>query len=134
MKQEIYNSELFWLNHPSPYVSMYMKYDWFQMDRIEFMCQYIKEYRTSKLEGKKDAIKGVLTPIWFDMPTSEKYIVLSMFTGKKHHADSFQDMLFINEIFECDFLANVINTVYNIATGMNYDTNPLACYGINSAK
>ena len=134
MSKTIYNSELFWLNHPSPYVSMYMKYDWFQMDRIKFMCLYIKEYSTSKLEEKKDAIKGVLNPIWFDMPTSEKYIVLSMLTEKKHHADSFHDMLLVHEIFDCDFLDNAIKTVYNITTGFNYDTNLLTCYGINPAK
>lgn len=134
MKKTIYNSELFWLNHPNDYVYLYMKYDWFQMDRIKFMATYIKKLFDSKLEEKKEAIIEVITPIWNDMPTSEKYMVLSMMSEKRHYVNVFYDMEKLNEIFKCEFLANTIDSVYHKVTGINYDTNLLTCYGINSAK
>lgn len=134
MKKTIYNSELFWLTHPSPYVSMYMKYDWFQMDRISFMAYYFKEYFESELAGKKESIIDVLSVIWNDMPTSEKYIVLSKFSEGKHYANSFFQMEKLNEKLNCNFLDNAIKSVYHKVTGIKYDTNLLICYGINSAK
>lgn len=134
MSNKIYKSELFWLNHPNDYVYLYMKHDWFQMDRINFMASYIKKLFESKLEEKKEAIMEVIAPIWNDMPTSEKYIVLSKFSEGKYDSIVFFQMEKLNEIFKCEFLANTIDSVYHKVTGMNYDTNFFTCYGINSAK
>lgn len=133
MNNKILDSELFWVSHPNSYVSMYMKYDWFQMDRAEFMAKYAIELHTSKLEEKKAAIAGVIKSIWSEMENSEKYLVLSLISQGKHVADTFQYLITLVEAMDCKFMDIAIQRTYNVATGRNYDTNYLTSYGINPA-
>lgn len=133
-QNEIHESELFWVSHPNSYISMYMKYDWFQMDRIEFMAKYILELQTSKLEEMKEAIKSVLVPIWKSIDTSEKYMVLSILSGGNHYVDTFHVMLNFQEAAKCSFLQNAIERTFNEATGLVYSRNYFAYMGIKSSK
>lgn len=102
---------------------MYMKYDWFQMNRIEFVAKYILELHTSRLEEKKAAIQEVLSSIWAEMEIGEKYAVFSLLYKGRHHADTFHILLTVEEAFECGFSEKTINATYKAATGINYDTN-----------
>lgn len=130
-KNEIYNTELFWVSSPNSYISMYMKYDWFQMDRMEFIYKYINEYLESKLEEKKEAIKSVISPIWDGVPTSEKYAIISLFSDGENYVDMVHKMLSIKyHIFDCPFLNKAIDMAYYKFTGLNYDTNYFASFGI----
>lgn len=120
-----YSDNIFWTSHPSFYVSMYMNYDWLEMNTIDFMSKYIQEAFRTKNKDKKSVIISVLSLIWRDMETVEKYTTLSIMLDKKHVADSFHFLLFIEDVFKCDFVKRTIRTTYQLATKRNYDTNYL---------
>lgn len=122
MKTTIYSSELFWATHPNSYVSMYMKHDWFKMERVPFIARYIKEYFESNLPEKQNAILSVVGPMWDDLSTEEKYLVshrlISPFTA---HADSFNLLLRLHELFGCGFLEKAVKASYKKMTGRDWD-------------
>lgn len=135
MKQnKIYNSELFWVSHSSILVSSWMKYDWFKLNRGEFLSKWIMDAMTTKLETRRNIILSVLKPIWLDIDSAFKYEVFTLICQGKHYTDSFHMLWELQELFECNFIKATMNEVYEIAVNRNLDTNYFAAYGILVGK
>lgn len=71
-KQPIYENELFWINHPSLYVSMYVKPDFLKLSRVDFLLKYLKKYEVEQCKKRKKLLKKLLFPMYKD------------FTGKSY--------------------------------------------------
>ena len=65
------------------------------------------------------------------VPTSEKYAIISLFSDGENYVDMVHKMLSIKyHIFDCPFLNKAIDMAYYKFTGLNYDTNYFASFGI----
>lgn len=131
---QIYNSELFWVGHPSALVSMWMKYDWFKQSRGEFLAKWIQDAISTKLEARREIISSVLKPIWEDLPSTEKHYVFCKIFNGKNYIDCFHILWDAQDIFDCLYIESAMETFYDLATNKNLKTNYFAAFGLLAAK
>lgn len=127
---------IFWINHPSPFVSMYMKYDWFKMNDQDFVIKYLNEYFDSKLPEKKEAIINALKHVWAGFDSEKKYNVLVDWSNKHSvkGVEGYYLVLHLSEKFDCGFLSNAAEILYGMITKRNYSTNYFSAMGLLSSK
>jgi len=124
----IYDRKEFWNAHYSSYVSMYMKHDFFTMEKESFCAKYMNEWCESKLPEKRKAIIGVLKIIWTSLNSVQKYNTLSKFSKGNHYADVFHNLFDLSEVMRCNMIKKSYEGLYWAATNKNYETNHFVAY------
>ena len=131
-RTSIFESEMFWTAHPSIVASICMKYDWFKLERTEFIAKWTGDLLRTKNPERIKVVLPIVKAIWDDMGSYEKYDVLVLLTKGMHFSDSMNLLLDLNEIFGGRFLDSCIKTTYSLCTGRNWETNYLKAFGIEN--
>ena len=117
------NEKRFWLAHPSTVVAIYMKHDWFKMGCSDFFVKWLKDAMNTKNESRKVAIFGMLSMIWQELDSEQKYTVLTEMAKGMHPTDSFNMLLDLYEMFGGGFIYLTIKKSYGLLAKRNWETN-----------
>lgn len=115
------NNKFFLESHPIVYVSLYMRYDYFAMSNKKFLAKYMKELLSTDNNTKKTAITEVLKEIWADMPSSDKYDTINEMNGHTDWRESFDNIVELSEVLECNFLKKAVDITYWMMTGKGWE-------------